>query len=88
MSKSPSGGGDWTPDDVRRILANPFYCINIDPRLATEHQPMISEDQWIDAAAKQIKRDGAEKFLRAMLKTLKDPGAEIYGYQHPDPERN
>ncbi len=59
-----------TEDDVSLMLANPFYCINIHPMLALEHQTMVSEEQWIAAALVQIKEDPQE-FLKNLLRSLK-----------------
>jgi hypothetical protein len=60
-----------TEDDVRRILLNPFYAIEIAPTLAEPHDPMISEDQWVAANAKLIQEIGAEEWLRELLTVLK-----------------
>ena len=62
---------EWTPEDIQRLMTNPFYCINIDPMLCAEHEPMLSEEQWISAAAKLIQESGPETFLRHLLENLK-----------------
>jgi hypothetical protein len=62
---------EWTPDDIQRLITNPFYCINIAPMLCAEHEPMISEEQWISAATKLINESGPEVFLRNLLENLK-----------------
>jgi hypothetical protein len=49
-------------DDVRRMLANPFYAITVAPIFCEEHEPIVSEDQWIAAAARDIEENGAEEF--------------------------
>ena len=62
---------DVTEDDVRRILLNPFYAIEIAPILAEPHDTTVSEDQWIAANAKLIQEIGAEAWLRELLTVLK-----------------
>jgi uncharacterized protein (DUF952 family) len=62
---------DVTEDDVRRILLNPFYAIEIAPVLAEPHDTMVSEDQWVAANAKLIQEIGAEAWLRELLTVLK-----------------
>ena len=59
--------------DPDRVLANPFYAINIDPILTAEHELFVSEDEWIAANAKVIEEMGAEAFLRQLLDVLKYP---------------
>jgi hypothetical protein len=60
-----------TPEGIRRILANPFNCINIAPELCSQHQPTVSEEQWIAAAEKLIAQRGVEAFLTDLLANLK-----------------
>ena len=75
----PSSG--MSEDDVRRMLANPFYAITIAPIFCEEHEPIVTEDQWIAAASRDIEENGAADFLRLLLDVLKgnypstpDPG--------------
>ncbi len=60
-----------TEEDVRRMLLNPFYAIEIAPVLAEPHDTMVSEDQWVAANAKLIQEIGAEAWLRELLTVLK-----------------
>ena len=62
MSKRDNG--EWTEGDVRRFLTNPFYCLTADPMLAHPHEPIISEEQWIDAAVKMIAAVGVAGCVR------------------------
>jgi hypothetical protein len=52
----------WTEDDVRKILANPIYCLG--------DQPIVDKELWIKAAKRAIKEQGTEKFLRNLLENL------------------
>ena len=63
--------GGWTPGDLRALLGNPFYAINIDPQLAEPHEPLVSEDEWIAANARQVEELGPEAYLRNLLSILK-----------------
>lgn len=73
---------------TRKILANPFYAINIHPALHFEHEPIISEEQWIATATRVIAEEGSETFLRTLLDALKDPvlgeDDEVYGPEGDD----
>lgn len=62
---------DWTPGDVNAMLGNPFYAINIDPTLAEPHEPLVSEDLWVEANVRQIEELGAEPYLHNLLSILK-----------------
>ena len=42
---------NWTPGDITDVIANPFYEITIDEGLTLPHEPMISEDDWIEATS-------------------------------------
>lgn len=53
------------------MLGNPFYAIEIDPALAEPHEPLVSEDQWIEANVKMIGDLGPEPYLRNLLSVLK-----------------
>jgi hypothetical protein len=62
---------DWTPAEVSGLIGSPFYAINIDPILATPHELLISEEQWIAANVKQIQDLGPEAYLRNLISLLK-----------------
>ena len=65
--------GELSVRDLQRILANPFYCIKIDPSTCVKHPALISEEKWIKAAINCIKedKDGGKKFLTNLLENLK-----------------
>jgi hypothetical protein len=66
-----NGAEGLTVEEVRRILANPFYCVNISEAVAMQHELMISEEEWIKAAVQSINEIGVENFLRELLENLK-----------------
>ena len=47
----------WTSENVRKVLANPMYCLS--------SPPVISEGQWIEANAKLIRDLGPEAYICA-----------------------
>jgi hypothetical protein len=51
----------WTPTDVQRTLANPFYCVD----------ETIPEEEWIKAGVRLIGEIGAEQYLRLLLENVK-----------------
>jgi hypothetical protein len=58
-------------NDLKEILANPYYAIVITKALSEEHEPLVSEEDWIKANAKLIEEIGAEEWLRRLLDTLR-----------------
>ena len=66
-----SDDNEWTPGDVTSMIANPFYAINIDEGLAVPHEPLISEDDWVEANVRLIEELGAKPYLRNLLSVLK-----------------
>jgi hypothetical protein len=58
-------GGEMTEQNVRAMLCNPIYAGIAD------YPPIINDEQWIRAAAKGIKDDGAEQWLVNMLHVLR-----------------
>ena len=62
---------EWTPEQVSRILSNPFYAIRIDPSHCEEHDFIMTEEDFIKAGAKLIEQKGAESYLRSLLQNLK-----------------
>ncbi|MDA2808015.1 hypothetical protein [Nocardiopsis suaedae] len=83
--------GKWTPEMVTGIIVNPFNAVEIDRSLAVPHDPMISEDTWVEVAKRTIDEMGVDFFLRVLLRSLKGDyvgateGAP-YGYQDPQHE--
>jgi hypothetical protein len=62
----------WSEEQIMRILTNPFYCLrNIDERLTGEHEPLISEEDFVKGGAKLIREHGPEEYLRQLLENLK-----------------
>ncbi len=83
--------GQWTAEQVVGVLSNPYNAIEIHPSLATPHETLISEDDWVRVSLRTIEESGAEFFLRALLRSLKgdyvgaDEGVP-YGYRDPGSE--
>lgn len=57
--------------EIARIIANPFYAINIDQSLCEKHEPLIDEKTWIKTAKRLIEEDGIDLFLWNLLENLK-----------------
>ncbi|MER5563639.1 hypothetical protein ABT071_34165 [Streptomyces sp. NPDC002506] len=84
-------GGEWTAEALVSVMINPFNAIEIAPSLAVPHEPVVSEDEWVQVGVRLIEENGAEFALRALLRTLKGDylGAEEgspFGYRFPDQE--
>jgi len=71
----------WTAEDVRRIIINPFYAINIADSLFGDHPPMVSREEWVAANARLIDEFGQKEWLELLLDTLETGGVT----QPPDP---
>jgi hypothetical protein len=65
------GGRPLTVEDIKRIVSNPYYCIEIHESMIGPHEPIVSEELWIKACTESIKQNGAENFLRNILENLK-----------------
>lgn len=71
-------------NDIKDTLINPIYAINIEPDLVAEHEPLVSEAQWVQANVKLIEEIGAQAWLERLLAVLQgtgprnpdEPGAE------------
>lgn len=62
----------WTESHLKRILSNPYYCLpSIDERLIDEHEPLVTEEEFITAGARFIRDYGPEEYLRELLENLK-----------------
>lgn len=57
--------GDMTPEKVRGMIANPIYT-GIGPFAV-----LISDQEWIENAVREIEKGGAEQFLVNMLYVLR-----------------
>ena len=57
-------------DDVRRVMVNPFYAIQISPTLSVGHEPIISREEWIKANTSAIQEEGAVLWLETLLSVL------------------
>ncbi len=57
-------------DDLKQMLINPYYAINIAPALATNHEPMIDHATWVQANLVLIEEIGNEEWLARLLAVL------------------
>jgi len=62
----------FTEDNLQRIIINPFYAITVAPQLTAEHDPPMSEAEWIQANASLIREVGTERWLKQLLDVLED----------------
>ncbi|MEQ3551781.1 hypothetical protein WIS52_15005 [Pseudonocardia nematodicida] len=53
------------------LVVNPYYAINIAPKLAEPHLATVTEQQWIEANRKLLAQIGDERYLRLLLDALK-----------------
>ncbi len=50
---------------------NPYYAVNFAPGLFGDHEPSVTEEQWIEANRKLLAAVGDERYLRLLLDALK-----------------
>lgn len=85
--KKMEKNNELTIEELRRILANPFYCMVIDEDMCVPHQPLVTEELWIKSAVKGIQENGAEVFLKDLLENLKGNyvphGEPVINQEHP-----
>lgn len=68
--------------ETKDLFINPYYAITMAPVLATEHEPMVSEEQWIKVNLELMEQMGNEAWLKQLLTTLKTndvPSGHIEG---------
>jgi hypothetical protein len=63
--KVGGSGTDFTEEEVRGIIANPIHA-GLGP-----FPQLVSDEQWVRAAAKAIRKDGPEQFLVNLLHVLR-----------------
>lgn len=56
---------DFTPAEVRGMICNPVYA-GLGP-----FPQMVTDEEWVSAAAMFIKKEGAEQFLVNLLHVLR-----------------
>lgn len=76
--------GSWTPEMVAGVIINPFNAVELAPELIYQHEPLISEEDWVRANLRVIEQSGAEFFLHALLRILK--GEYVAGQDTDDDE--
>jgi hypothetical protein len=57
-------------NDAVNMLINPYYVINIQPSLAEDHEPVVSQEKWVQANLKLIDEIGAHEWLQHLLAVL------------------
>ncbi len=63
--KPGGSGADFTEAEIRGLIANPVYA-GIGP-----FPQLVSDEQWVRAAARAIQEDGREQFLVNLLHVLR-----------------
>ena len=63
--RSSLEGGELTPADILGMICNPVYA-GIGP-----YPALMSDEEWVAAAAKAIRKEGPEQFLVNMLYMLR-----------------
>ena len=62
--------GQFTEDNLQRMMINPFYAITIAFPLTLEHRPPMSEEEWVQANALLIQDMGAKSWLGQLVDVL------------------
>ena len=68
--RSADQTSDFTPEEIRGMVCNPVYA-GFGPFPA-----IMSDEQWVAAAAMAIQKEGAEQFLVNLLYVLRETFAE------------
>ena len=58
----------WTADKVERVLCNPVYAVNINPKMCSE--PQMEPGEWIEKSVELMQEIGAKTFYDQLLKGL------------------
>jgi hypothetical protein len=73
----------FTQDNLQRIIINPFYAITVAPQLTEEHEPAMSEAEWVQANASLMGEMGAASWLRQLLSVLEGKASAPEGPINP-----
>lgn len=57
-------------DQTKHMLINPYYAINIEPDLASEHELTMPEKTWVQANVRLIDEIGSQEWLERLLAVL------------------
>lgn len=60
-----------TQTELNKMLCNPFYAINFGSGLFGDHEPMISEKEWVRVQKILIEEMGQDKYFKLLLDVLK-----------------
>jgi len=71
MSQSLPQISDSPAAIAEALVVNPYYAVTFNPGLFGEHEPSVTEEQWIAANRKLLKKVGDERYLRLLLDVLK-----------------
>ena len=69
----------FTEDSLQRIIINPFYAITVAESLTEEHEPTISDAEWVQANAFLMEQIGAAQWLRQLLDVLEGKADAMQG---------
>src|SRR5215469_11581859 len=74
---------DFTPDDIQRILINPFYAITVDHHLMSDQLQTMSRATWVEANKGLVQHLGSEQWLTHLLASLQ--GSVIISEEYINP---
>lgn len=52
-------------EQLKSMLVNPYYAINVSPVMGTEHETLISKEEWIKAFTISVLQDDEGNKLEA-----------------------
>jgi hypothetical protein len=73
----------FTQDNLQRIIINPFYAITVAPQLTEEHEPAMSEAEWVQANASLMREMGDASWLLQLLSVLEGKASALEGPINP-----
>jgi len=73
----------FTEDNLQRIMINPFYALTVASQLTEEHEPPMSEEEWVQANVLLIRDRGAEAWLRQLVDVLEGKATPADEYVSP-----
>ena len=73
----------FTEDNLQRIIINPYYAITVALQLTEEHEPAMSEAEWVQANASLMREMGAASWLRQLLSVLEGKASAAEGPINP-----
>ena len=75
----------YTEDEIREIILNPYYAVNLKDALFADSDPKLAKEDWVLLNAKLIEDIGVSAWLSEFLDVISQPQDEYDGHDIINP---